>query len=133
MKKLAIILVLLVAFQMTSAVQKTSSASTLHIPKALIGTKWAYENGCRAERRTIEFISAEKAKITIEDINVWTKPDPPIIKTYECYFNAKSNIVTIKRKSDMTIEFHWMRLHYRNGRLVECTNPNVEVIYEKVR
>lgn len=32
----------------------------------------------------------------------------------------------------MTIEFHWMQLRYRNGQLIECTNPNVEVVYEKL-
>lgn len=133
MKKFVFLLMLLIASLMMSAEQKASSSSVLRIPKALIGTKWTFENGYRAEKRTIEFISADKAKYTIEDINIWTTPDPPIIKTYDCYFNAKSNIVTIKRRSDMTIEFHWMQLRYRNGQLIECTNPNVEVIYEETR
>ena len=132
MKKFVAIFTILFFSLTAFAEQKTASASLTQIPKALIGTKWIFENGYRAENRTIEFISATKVKYTIEDTNIWTTPDPPIVKTYDCYFNAKSNVVTIKRKSDMTIEFHWMKLHYRNGRLVECTNPNVEVVYEKL-
>lgn len=132
MKKLVLILISFIASLTMSAEQKTASTSLTRIPKALIGTKWIFENGYRAENRTIEFISATKVKYTIEDTNIWTTPDPPIVKTYDCYFNAKSKIVTIKRKSDMTIEFHWMQLQYRNGQLIECTNPNVEVVYEKL-
>ena len=50
-----------------SAEQKIASTSLTRIPKALIGTKWIFENGYRAENRTIEFISATKVKYTIED------------------------------------------------------------------
>ena len=132
MKNLLTLLMALMVSFTVSAKEKVVATSQSDLPRILIGTKWAFENGYRSERRTIEFISADKAKITIEDTNIWTTPDPPIIKTYDCYFNVKSNIVTIKRKSDMTIEYHWMQLRFSKGKMIECTNPNVEVVYDKL-
>ena len=133
MKKTIVLLTIIIASLMLSAEQKAASTSTSRIPKDFIGTKWTYENGYSAERRTIEFIGADKVRYTIEDINIWTTPDPPVIKIYVCYFNPKSSIITIKRRSDMTIEFHWMQLRLGKRKLIECTNPNVEVEYERVK
>lgn len=101
------------------------------IPANLVGTKWVYEDRYAAEKRTIIFLRSNEAKIVDEDINIWTDRRPPVIHTYNCYYNSATRRVIIKRKSDMVIPHVWMQFRFERGMMIEDTNPNVEVEYER--
>ena len=85
MKHIVTLLMALTVPLMIGSKEKDNIYHKSHLPRILIGTKWVYENKYQAERRTIEFISTDLVKFTIEDTNIWTPPEPPIIKTYDCY------------------------------------------------
>ena len=115
----------------TNPPKQPSQTGQPGIAANLVGTKWVFENGYAAQRRTIVFISSNKAKIIDEDINIWTDRHPPVIHTYDCYYDSAIRRVIIKRKSDMVIPRTWMQFKFERGMMIEDTNPNVEVDYER--
>ena len=81
MKHIVTLLMALTVPLMIGSKEKDNIYHKSHLPRILIGTKWVYENKYQAERRTIEFISTDLVKFTIEDTNIWISKHMIAIKS----------------------------------------------------
>ncbi len=117
-------------------IEEISQQSSIDVPADLVGTKWVFNNGYRAERRTIEFSTPNTVKITDEDTNIWVSPEerePPVVHIAKYYYDKVSDRIVVKKKSNMRLEYVWMQLRFENGQMIDSTNRNVEIQYERVK
>lgn len=109
------------------------------IPKSLVGTKWVtskLHNNWTGQKRTLEFISSTKVRITDEvlfyQIATSDELPPPENHTYDCYYDSGEAKIIVKKKSDQMINSKYIRLQYNGSNLKETTNSTAEVEYEKI-